>query len=271
MHSTRGEIIKPFKIRSPRHCFISFVLKLENEPPSYCLPMPILCSIPLAFVQDVHLDIRVSWKLFEALMFIIAWSQAVGGDSSVNLFFSSHSNFTLPLIRALINYLGLPLSSRKFVIFSPWRSPHIRFFCKYRAIKNLRNVCFFWVGTRQSSWIVGARNPDSVISSRGSLFKRRYLYIQPVIHPFSGFVHTTCIPPALLASPPVLKIGRLLTTASKSWLQSTALLPSLTRHAIVTPPSALPLSGFLRCLTSKVLQLQQEERQIIWWFLQQDP
>ena len=86
LYSTWGKILIPFKISSQRQLFIYLILKLENEPPSYRLPMPILIRMPLLFFQDFHLDTRVSCKSFLLLIFIITWTHEVGGDSSINLF-----------------------------------------------------------------------------------------------------------------------------------------------------------------------------------------
>ena len=72
---------------------------------------------------------------------------------------------------------------------SLWRFPHRNFFCKDKAIKNLRKLYIFRVVTRQSSQVVGAQNSDSVISYKGSLFKRSYLHIKTWIHKFN--LHTT--------------------------------------------------------------------------------
>ena len=208
-YSTRGDILKQFIIKSTSNCFISFILKSRNEPPSYRPPRPIFLITPLEFVQDVHLDIRVSWKSFEELILIIILTQVVGGDYSFNLFFSSHSNFDLPLMWALEKYLCLPIPPIRICGLFPFDVSYTAYFpANTGSIKNLRKLYFFRGRTRQSSRVVDAKNPASIISSRGSFFKRSSLHLEHVIHPSLGFRNSTCTQPDLLPSPPALKIGR---------------------------------------------------------------
>ena len=167
--------------------------------------------MPLEFVKKFHLDIRVSWKSFEALIFIIAWSQAVRGDYSVRLFSYSHSNLDLPLIQAFENYLGFPLPYRQICELFPFVIS-----TNTGQSRTSENLYLFCGVTQQYYRVVGARNPASAIFSRGSFFTRRSLHLEPVIHTSSVFGNATFVPPDPLPSPPALKIGKFFTSAYKS-------------------------------------------------------
>ena len=117
---------------------------------------------------------------------------------------------------SLGNYLGLPLPSRKIREFFPFDVSHTANLPAKTGQSKTSKILYFFRGrTRQSSRVVGAQNPTSIISSIGSLLKRSYLHLEPAIHPSWGFGNDTWVPPASLPSYPALKIGGLLTTASK--------------------------------------------------------
>ena len=162
---------------------------------------------------------------FEALVLIIEWNQAVRGDSSVNLFFSSHSDLAPPLMLSLEKYLVLPLPSRRIYEFFLFLIFHIKDFSTKTGRSETSDFFnFFWGVTQPFYWVVGARMPAPVVSSRWSFFKRTSFHLKNRIHTSLGFRNVTCVPPDFLPSPKTMKIGRFLTTDSKSWLKNNRLI-----------------------------------------------
>ena len=168
-------------------------------------------------------------------------------------------------MRVLEKYLGLPIPYIRiselflFVISHP-----ANLAAKTLQSKTSQNLYFFLGGPQQTSLVFGALNPASVISYRLSFFKHLPLHIEPGLHPFLCLLNVFCIPLVFLPSPTALIIDRLFITAPKIQFQSTLFLPFLPKHAVVTPTSDPSLSIFAPSLTSKVVQLQQKEQQLLW-------